>query len=203
VTAAVLSFLGDVEQIPPMHSALKREGVPLYRLARKGEEVERKPRRVTISQIEILRCDLPLVEVRVRCSKGTYIRTLAEDIGVALGTGGHLAGLRRTAAGRFALERAATLEDLERMAEAELDGRLLPLRELLAGWPEVALDEAAEGRFSNGQTVPLPPSISGVCAVYGGGGRVLGLGSADGAGSLRPLRLVAATQAAEKHQKTL
>ena len=110
-------FRGEIEQIPPMYSALKHEGEPLYKLARRGEEIERKPRRVTIHELLQVggRGDRP--ELRVRCTKGTYVRTLAQDIGAALGCGAHLAALRRTGSGRFRLEDAATLEALEAMTQ--------------------------------------------------------------------------------------
>ena len=104
VQAALKKFMGEIEQIPPMHSALKRDGVPLYKLARRGESVERRPRRVRILELELLDFKNPLLNIRVRCSKGTYVRTLAEDIGAALGCGAHLAGLRRTGSGRFRVD---------------------------------------------------------------------------------------------------
>src|SRR4029077_11309688 len=107
---------------PPMYSALKRDGVPLYKLARKGEKVDRQPRRVRILELEIIDLKIPLVELRVRCSKGTYVRTLAEDIGAALGTGAHLAGLRRTGSGRFRIEDAVALPALEATDPAGREG---------------------------------------------------------------------------------
>ena len=112
VAAVLERFRGAIDQVPPMHSALKRDGVPLYRLARKGRTVERPARQVQISHLELLAYRAPLAELRVRCSKGTYIRSLGEDIGAALGSGAHLAGLRRTGSGRFHVEEAATLEQL-------------------------------------------------------------------------------------------
>ena len=112
-------FQGEIEQVPPMHSALKHEGTPLYRLARRGEKVERTARRVRISELQLLKCDGAALELRVVCSKGTYIRVLAEDIGEALGCGAHLSALRRTASGRFRIEEAIGLEALEEMNAEE------------------------------------------------------------------------------------
>jgi tRNA pseudouridine55 synthase len=196
IQAVLARFLGAIEQVPPMHSALKRDGVPLYRLARKGETVERKARRVQILALELMRWNPPEVEVRVRCSKGTYIRTLAQDIGAALGTGAHLAALRRTACGGFSLADASDLKILGEMSADERQRRLLPLASLMGGLPRAELDAAAEQRLRNGQALKISGLHAGLCAVYGAEGAVIGLGMVDG-GILRPLRL---TQAAEKHR---
>src|ERR1044071_2302443 len=186
-------FRGEIEQVPPMHSALKRGGVPLYALARKGEKAEREGRRVRIDALEVLKFRFPHVELRVRCSKGTYVRTLAEDIGEALGSCAHLTALRRTASGRWRVEDAVSLETLG-------SRNLLSLSALLADLPRAELDAAQEARFCNGQSLESFPG-AGLCAVYGAGGAVIGLGEATPGGTLRPLRLVA--QAADKHPKTL
>ena len=191
-------FRGTIEQLPPMHSALKRDGVPLYRLARAGRTVERRPRRIEIHELELLQCAPPILELRVRCSKGTYIRVLAEDIGAALGTGAHLAALRRTGSGRFQVRDAATLEELRVMPNRR--AALLPLRVLLEGLPSTELDAAAETRLRNGQPLKISGLEEGLCALYRADGAVIGLGQAQAQGILRPLRL---TQAAEKHRKTL
>jgi tRNA pseudouridine55 synthase len=191
---ALARFRGDIEQVPPMHSALKRDGVPLYKLARRGESVERAPRRVRILELELAAFHSPLLEIRVRCSKGTYVRTLAEDIGAALGTGAHLAALRRTGSGRFQVADAVGLSALEAMAPAERRARLLPVDSLLSQLPRVELDAAAEARLRNGQTLQMPALPEGVSAVYGPGGSLVGLGRAE-SGTLRPLRL---TQVPEK-----
>jgi tRNA pseudouridine55 synthase len=201
VDAAVLGtvlarFRGEIEQVPPMYSALKRDGVPLYKLARRGEEVERAPRRVTIAELELKAFSSPRVELRVRCSKGTYIRTLAQDIGAALGCGAHLGALRRTGSGRFRIEDAASLDTLEGLAPAARIERLLPLAALLEGLPRAELDEGSAALLRNGQALPISGLAQGICGVYGPGGVVIGLGRSDGA-SLRPLRL---TQATEKHR---
>jgi tRNA pseudouridine55 synthase len=175
-----------------MHSALKHKGTPLYRLARRGEEVERAPRRVRIQQLEVLECAPPRLVLRVVCSKGTYIRTLAEDIGEALGCGAHLAGLRRTGSGRFRVEDARTLDALT-------EDCVLPLPVLLDGLPRAELNSAQEVRLRQGQALQISGLQGGRCALVRPDGAVIGLGEADAHGTLRPLRL---TQAAEKHLKS-
>ncbi|HWD22727.1 MAG TPA: tRNA pseudouridine(55) synthase TruB [Burkholderiales bacterium] len=202
VAEALRRFVGESEQVPPMHSALKRDGVPLYALARKGQTVERMARRVRISALEKLRFESPLLQLRVRCSKGTYIRTLAEDIGSALGTCAHLAALRRTGSGRFSVRDAITPEALASMPEDERARHLLALPDLLAGLPRAELDPEQEARFRSGQALKGFPTEA-LCAVFGAHGAVIGLGRADAAGALRPLRLVAASQTADKHRQTL
>ena len=147
-------FTGPIEQVPPMHSALKKDGKPLYEYARDGETVEREARHVVIHELELLDMqlhgDAPQLRLRVRCSKGTYIRTLGEDIGEALGCGGHLIMLRRTATGPFDESRCTTLEALEADSEAQRMARLLPVDILLGGHTPVALDAEGAGRFLSG-----------------------------------------------------
>jgi tRNA pseudouridine55 synthase len=190
-------FRGEIEQVPPMHSALKHQGTPLYRLARRGEEVVRAPRRVRISVLELTALEGTTLGLRVVCTKGTYIRVLAEDIGEALGCGAHVGGLRRTASGRFRIEQAATLEALAEPAERQR--RLLGLPALLEGLPHAELGAAEETRLRQGQTLEISGLQPGLCAVVRPDGAVIGLGSADGEGALKPLRL---TQTAEKHLKS-
>ena len=198
VEAALARFRGAIDQVPPMHSALKRDGVPLYKLARKGRSVERPARPVRIAELELLGYEAPLAELRIRCSKGTYIRSLGEDIGAALGTGAHLAALRRTGSGRFRVEDAVTLEELRALPAPGV--RLLGLSELLADFPATELDAAAEARLRNGQALKISGLRAGVCALYRADGALIGLGCAHAEGELRALRL---TQAADKHRKTL
>jgi tRNA pseudouridine55 synthase len=188
IAAVLRRFSGEIEQIPPMHSALKRGGVPLYKLARRGESVERAARRVRIAELELRRFDSPYVELRVRCSKGTYIRALAEDLGAALGVGAHLAGLRRTASGRLRVEDAMAPERLAALAEPERAQRLLDLPALLRGLPRAELGRDDEARFRQGQAV-RSVAARGLCAVYGADGAVIGLGEGDG--GLKPLRVLA------------
>jgi tRNA pseudouridine55 synthase len=128
--SALQSFLGDQYQTPPMFSAIKVDGVPLYKLARKGEEIEREPRFIRVSKVELLAFAPPQVSFRVRCSKGTYIRTIAHDAGQKLGCGAHLSALRRTASGELRVEQALTLEAFEKLTPAEIQQRLLAPREL-------------------------------------------------------------------------
>jgi tRNA pseudouridine55 synthase len=187
--AVLARFRGELEQVPPMYSALKRGGVPLYELARRGETVERAARRIVIHQIEAIRCAAPLLELRVRCSKGTYIRTLGEDVGRALGSAAHLAALRRTRSGGLSVEHAVSLDALEAMAGPERSARVLPLDGLLSGLPRAVLDGSLEARFRNGQALPYEGG-QGLCGVFGASGAVIGLGRLD-SGRLHPVRLVA------------
>jgi tRNA pseudouridine55 synthase len=204
IAAALQAFRGSIEQIPPMHSALKRGGVPLYRIARRGELVKRAPRRVEIRELALLARRAADLELRIRCSKGTYIRTLAENIGEALGTGAHLRALRRTASGALRIEQAVRLDELEGLTEAGRDARLMPMEALLGDLPRVELDARAEDRFRKGQAIEHAAARSGACSVFRADGGLIGLGEADGAGRLRPLRVTASAgmQAADKHQKT-
>jgi tRNA pseudouridine55 synthase len=187
--AALLRFQGKISQVPPMHSALKQGGQPLYKLARKGISVERQPREVTIHSLELIDFALPRCRLRVRCSKGTYIRTLAEDIGNALACGAHLCALRRTAVGPIDLARAVALETLNALPEEARAACLLPPDSLLQGLPKVALEPAAAQRFAHGNPV-VAAAAPGKCRVYADD-RLLGVGEAD-AGLLKPVRLVSA-----------
>jgi tRNA pseudouridine55 synthase len=194
--AVLPAFTGPIWQIPPMYSALKRDGKPLYELARQGIEVEREAREVIIHQLELLSFDgvSASASLRVRCSKGTYIRTLAEDIGKALGCGAHLTALRRTQVANLVLPRALTLAEIEACAEEERNALLQPVDTLLQDLPKVELLGDAIPRFSNGN--PVPGELSGLCRVYADG-RLLGLGLGDGNGNIHPKRLVAHSVAAE------
>jgi len=135
VEEALASFRGDVQQIPPMYSAVKKDGVPLHRLARRGEEVEREPKWITIESLEITRFEAPEVDVRVLCSAGTYVRVLAADLGEALGCGAHLGGLRRTLSEPFSLDMAHTVEEFEAAVESgKLEETMISMAEPL-GFP--------------------------------------------------------------------
>jgi tRNA pseudouridine55 synthase len=171
-------FIGRIEQTPPMYSALKHEGQPLYRLARAGREVPRQPREVTIHELEMLEWKPPLLEFRVRCSKGTYVRTLAEDIARAMGSCAHLRALRRLEVEPFEESGMITLEALEALArDGALERCLLPPDAGLQDWPVVTLDEVEALRFGHGNPVPgtIGPA-AGLVRVYGPGARLLGLG---------------------------
>jgi tRNA pseudouridine55 synthase len=148
--AALAGFRGDIQQVPPMYSALKRDGVPLYQLARRGLVVERPARPVRISTLELTALDLPEVTLRVVCSKGTYIRTLCHDLGRQLGCGAHMTSLRRTRCGTFRLADCATLGELEACAAAGRPLPLLPPAEVLVDWPAVQVLAAAALRLEHG-----------------------------------------------------
>lgn len=136
VVAAVKGFLGDQYQMPPMYSAIKIDGVPLYKKARKGEDVVREPRFIRVSEYEVTRFALPQIDFRLRCSKGTYVRTLAHDLGQKLGCGAHLAALRRTATDHFKVSQALTMDEIQQMSLPEIEQRLIPMHEAA---PSVAL----------------------------------------------------------------
>jgi tRNA pseudouridine55 synthase len=187
--AVLAGFLGEIEQVPPMHSALKRDGVPLYELARKGIEVERVARRVTIHAIEMLAWRGDCFDLRVACSKGTYIRTLAADIGAALGCGAHLAALRRTRVGALEIAQAVTLETIE-SAAAGRDEMLQPTDALLADVPVAQLSESETARLLQGQAIRWngePSSERRLFATQG----FIGLGECTADGWLKPKRLIA------------
>ena len=147
-------FMGPITQVPPMYSALKKDGKALYEYARAGETVEREPRHVVIHDLELLEMqldgDAPFLRLRVTCSKGTYIRTLGEDIAEALGCGGHLSALRRVATGPFEEADCVTLEDLSAMDEPQREARLMPVQSLLGDHTVVTLDIENAGRFLSG-----------------------------------------------------
>jgi tRNA pseudouridine55 synthase len=190
VTGILAQFHGSILQTPPMYSALKQAGRPLYELARAGREVPRAPRRVRIHSLESLRFGADSLELRIRCSKGTYIRTLVEDIGRALGCGAHVSALRRTVSGAFRIEEAVPLEQLQADTPASRDARLLSLERLLGGLPRVDLPAALAERFARGQALQIEHAPAGPCSVYGQRGRLLGLGEGRAPGELRPRRLV-------------
>jgi len=198
VEDALAHFRGEIEQIPPMYSALKRDGKPLYEYARAGIEVERKVRTVTIHALDLLAVDGDTCRTRVACSKGTYIRTLAIDLGRALGCGAHLAALRRTRIGPFAVEDAVTLDALEAATEGEeRDALLHPADALVAHLPALELDPSMTAAILQGRQLPLPGIAAGLLRLYGAG-RFLGLGETDGNGRLMPKRLVATGDAPAK-----
>ena len=185
-------FLGFQDQIPPMHSAVHVGGKRLYELARQGLEVDRPARRIEIHHLRQEAFEGTELVISVTCSKGTYVRTLATEIGTALGCGAYLTGLRRTAVGRFALERAVDLAEIERLGPEGARERLLPVDVLVAGLPrrDSAADDAL--RFTQGQVVDCPGVPPGAeIALYGPGGRFLGVGRCEIDGRLSPVRLLA------------
>lgn len=195
IESVLARFRGPIEQVPPMFSALKREGQPLYRLAHRGIDVEREARSVVIYRLELLDLRNDELDLDVLCSKGTYIRTLAEDIGEALGCGGHVSMLRRTLAGPFSLDQAHTLEQLSQIRNASfaaLDECLLPVESALTGWPDVTLSDDLAFHLLRGHAV-LAPHLpqEGFVKLYGGG-RFLGVGHILADGRVAPKRLIAA-----------
>jgi tRNA pseudouridine55 synthase len=188
--AVLPDFTGRLSQVPHAYSALKFEGRSHYEYARAGIDVPRPPRDIEILELSLVAWESPDAVIDVTCSKGTYVRVLAEDIGRALGCGAHLAGLRRTATGGFGITDAVTLERLEAMNDAQRDATLLPAATLLRDLPSLALATPEAARFRQGGAVPAPGSADGACAVFEGG--VL-LGVADVAAAVaQPRRVVAA-----------
>lgn len=188
--AATADFQGEIEQVPPMHSALKRDGKPLYEYARAGIELKREARCVTIHRIDTRSLDGDEAIIDVDCSKGTYIRTLAADIGERLGCGAHLIALRRTRIGDLTLARAIALDDLDALAPAERDAHLAPADALLAGIPEARLDERDTARILQGQGVRWLGESGQRYRLQRCGGGFLGVGELTGDGWLNPKRLI-------------
>ncbi len=186
-------FSGTISQIPPMYSALKHQGQPLYRLARRGEEVERKARSVEIYSLDIVHFSGNAFRLVVRCSKGTYIRTLIEDVCQALGTVGHVSMLRRRAAGPFSLEQAKTLQQLTCLAEAGLaglDALLMPADTCVAHWPAVQLNVENARKVAMGQTVQSGSTSAGPVRIVGPTGEFIGVGAVLDDQRLEPRRLL-------------
>jgi len=167
IDAACARFVGAIEQLPPMHSALKHQGRALYEYARAGVEVERAARRITIHRIDVVGWHAAGLVIDVACSKGTYIRTLAEDIGAALGCGAHLQALRRTGSGGLSIDDAVTMDALAAMSEAEREARLLPSDVLLSAWPSVHLPDDEAGRFLTGLRRRVAMADAPAVRVYG------------------------------------
>jgi len=185
-------FVGVIEQVPPMYSALKHEGKPLYEYARAGIVIERPARRVSIHQLKMLDWQPPNLIFDVHCSKGTYIRTLAEDIARALGCCAHLVGLRRTIVEPFDDLPMFTLEQIQAAKDCgELPGILLPVDAGLVDWPRIDLDLIQQGKFKHGQqfTVLINESITRMVRVYGPEGSLLGLAEVTSDGGLQPSRV--------------
>lgn len=195
VEAALARFRGEIEQVPPMYSALKHQGKRLYDLARAGVEVERAPRPVTIHSLRLLGQGADSLELDLRCSKGTYVRTLVEDLGEALGCGAHVAQLRRVGVGPYDGSHMVTLDELRRRAEqglGALDEVLLPVDTAVADWPRVTFDADSAYYVRQGQAVQVPGApTEGLVALYGPQGRFLGVGQILDDGRVGPKRLIA------------
>jgi tRNA pseudouridine55 synthase len=191
VEAALARFAGAIEQVPPMHSALKRDGRPLYELARAGVEVERAARPVRIHRLALVERAGDTLVLDVDCSKGTYVRVLAEDIGAALGCGAHLAGLRRTRVGPLRIEDGIALDALEGMGQEARRDCLRPLDELLQSLPSVRLDAALAQRFCQGQRLAIDAEPrGGRVRVYGADDALLGTANVNEWGVVGPERLI-------------
>jgi tRNA pseudouridine55 synthase len=193
VEAALAAFRGKIEQVPPMYSAVKHQGRALYKLAREGMEVERRPRTVEVFDLALTEWAPPELELAVRVSAGTYVRTLAHDLGERLGCGAHLTALRREASGVFTLAEATPLAALE--AEAQ-DGawrrHVLPVARALRDWPAVHLDARAAWRLENGQALAVELPDAELACAFGPGERLLGLVRVDqAAGVVRPEKIFA------------
>ena len=198
VTQALTAFRGEIEQVPSMYSAIKQDGQPLYKLARQGKEVERKARRVVIKQLELRAFragNRPEVDIYLECSKGTYVRSVAEDLGRALGCGAHVSALRRTRAGPFGIEDSVGLSTLEALKGseqlAEMDALLLPADTALGGLPLVRLSESGGFYIRQGQPVQVPNApCDGMVRVALESGEFLGVGEILDDGRVAPRRLI-------------
>jgi tRNA pseudouridine55 synthase len=192
--AVLDEFRGDIEQIPPMYSALKHEGQRLYKLARQGVEVEREARPVTIYELSISGRGQDWIDIDVHCSKGTYVRTLVEDMGERLGCGAHVAALRRTAVGPYDEQRLVTLERLQELKQNDLpamDALLLPIETALTQWPDVELSADAAFYLQQGQPVLVPHApTSGWVRLYESNRHFLGMGEILDDGRVAPRRLM-------------
>lgn len=194
IEKALLAFEGEIEQLPPMYSALKKDGVPLYKLARAGKTVERELRRVMIHRIELTAFIDDEVELEIDCSKGTYVRTIADDLGQALGCGGHIVALRRTRAGDFSEDDCVKIETLRTEKEQngleEIDQHLIAMDRAVSNLPEVRLPEITASHIRNGQAVMvrhLP--AEGLVRLYEEE-QFIGIGCIDDDGMVAPRRLI-------------
>jgi len=194
VESVLAQFRGEMDQIPPMHSAVKHNGQRLYKLARQGLVVERKPRRITVHELTLSRLEEDRLGIEVLCTKGTYIRTLAEDIGEALGCGAHVAFLRRTGSGPFHADGMVGLDVLRTRAEQgmqHLDEVLIPMQTALPAWPEVNLTDDLSYYLRKGQAVLVPHApTDGWVKLFGVRDRFLGVGEVLDDGRVAPRRLV-------------
>ena len=184
-------FIGDTTQIPPMYSALKFEGKPLYEYAREGIEIERKSRQIKIFDIKLINIEKSIITIEVLCSKGTYIRTLAEDIGQTMGCGAHLKGLERTQTGNFQLSEALSIEALEAMPMASREKALMPIDVLLEELSSIKLNMAELDAIKKGQSIDFMSKNDKEVRLYSPSGQFVGIGQPDLKGRLFPKRLIA------------
>lgn len=196
IKSALTQFEGDIEQVPPMYSALKRDGQPLYKLAREGKTVEREPRAITVYSIELTDFDPQSkeLEIEVDCSKGTYIRTIADDLGQIIGCGAHIIALRRLKAGAFTLADSQSLEELEAAKQADgfnaIDAMLMPMDKAIDTLPAVHLPAYTAQFLKQGQAVQVnKPSADGLLRLYEDE-EFIGIGVIDDDGMVAPKRLI-------------
>lgn len=194
LAAALARFVGPQSQVPPAHSALKFQGRPYYAYARAGVEIPRAAREIVVHSLTLVEWLAPDAVVDVLCSKGTYVRALASDLGEALGCGAHLAALRRTASGGFDIRDAHTIDALAAMETPVRDGCLLPASSLTARLPALHVEGATARRFLQGAAIVAPAQADGILAVYCDGA-LLGIADAAG-GEARPRRVIAGGQPA-------
>jgi tRNA pseudouridine55 synthase len=191
VAAACQAFVGPRQQVPPMYSALKYAGRPLYALARLGLEIERAPRPIVIHALALLRLAPASIEFEVCCSTGTYVRTLGEELAGALGSCGHLTALRRTSVAAFAGRPLHRLAELAALGEQARDALLVPADAALADWPATVLDAQGVAHVRHGRAAGCPPAPAGRARIYGPGGELIGLGVVDPSGvRVAPTRLL-------------
>ena len=195
IEAVLHGFRGEIQQIPPMYSALKHKGERLYKLAREGIEVEREPRTIVIHELNLLSCSLPEVEIDVRCTKGTYVRTLAEDIGEALGCGAHVTALRRTGVGPYGSDGLIDMETLETTVseggQQALDELLIPMATALGNWPDIKLSPDSTFYMKQGQPVLVPNApTAGRVRLFDSNGGFIGVGEILDDGRVAPKRLM-------------
>ena len=198
IERAVARFRGGIDQIPPMHSALKHKGKRLYQLAHEGIVVDRQPRRITIHRFDVLRIESERIEVEVLCSKGTYVRTLAEDLGAVLGCGASVAALRRIGVGPFTADdmlEVAAIESLREDGSAALDASLRPMEAAVSQWPSVRLTEGVAFYLRKGQPVLVPHSpTEGWVRIHSERAGFIGVGEVLDDGRIAPRRLFASSR---------
>lgn len=193
VNTVLEKFTGTLEQIPPMHSAIKQNGQPLYKLAHQGIEVERQPRTIHIYELSQSRLEGDELDIAMRCSKGTYVRTLAEDIGQELGCGAHLSALRRTKVGPFTLDKVVTMEMLEALVDEgyeAMDQHILPIEQALADWPEIQLSENSAFYLNQGQPIQVAKAPTSGLVRLSANQRFIGIGEILDDGRVAPRRLL-------------
>jgi tRNA pseudouridine55 synthase len=186
-------FRGDISQVPPMHSALKQDGQPLYKLAYQGREVERNPRQVTVYSLKLLDLRNDEFDIEVHCSKGTYIRTLVEDIGKAVGCGAYVLSLRRVAVGPYNISAAVTIEHLRQLSEAgeaHLNDQLLPVDSMLGHFPEIEMNEILAFYLRRGQAVMVTGAPTSGLVRIRFNGEFIGIGEVQEDGRIAPKRLL-------------